>query len=274
MNIGIVGLLPEQVRLVQQEFPQHALRFLSKDNESETIQFAKGCDKVVMMTNFIGHHIQDRVPQPKRVFVTGGMTKLKNTLKTLPAAIGQPPMPSPATTAAKSAKPAPEYADLVDWSALDNANVGEEIRIARPPRVSLKLFNMRVTAGRSYRKSHMGIVTTPHRIVDGFAVMKVKEKTAPTKGKHVAALETPPSQPTPEPTAETAPMQQVITLRDTQQQATVSLANPRESAFWQSVFVETLKQWPGAPITTIATRADEAMQAYACRAVSAVNASH
>lgn len=268
MNIGIVGLLPEQVRIVQQEFPQHALRFLSKDNEQETTQFAKGCDKVVMMTNFIGHSIQDRVPQPKRVYVTGGMTKLKSTLKTLPAVKGQPPVAT-ATQATQPAKTARSTDDSVDWSALDDPllQVGQVIKIERPKRVTIKSFDMRITAGRSWRKMKYGLVTTPHKIVDGFAIFKVKALPAT-----VAPVETPTPQPDAATTPESTPVQLVNLMPNTQ--ATPTLANPRESAFWQSVFVETLKQWPGAPIVTIAARADEAMQAYACRAVAAVNASH
>lgn len=267
MQIGIVGLLPEQVRIVQQEFPQHSLRFLSKDRESETNAFTKGCDKVVLMTNFIGHHMQDRVPLPKRVFCSGGMTKLRNTLKSLPAIKGQPPM---TTAQPQTAKPSAPADDAVDWSPFDAAlNVGDEIRIARPKRITIAAFDVRITAGRSYRKKHHGVTTTPQKMVDGFAVMRVKA----IEKQPVAAVETPTAHLVPAPQPESTAMQ--LITRDTQATTQApTLANPRESAFWQSVFVETLKQWPGAPIHTIAQRADEAMQAYACRAVSALNSSH
>jgi hypothetical protein len=253
MNIGIVGLLPEQVRFVQQEFPGHALKFLSKDNESEMGNFAKGCDKVVLMTKFIGHHIQDRVQPSKRILLTGGVTKLKATLSKLPS-------PVKLTTPTPQAKPAPiAAASEVDWSPLDTAKLGDEVRIARPASVSLKAFDMRVIAGRSYRKKTRGIVTTPHRMVDGFAVMTIREMRTCTDGP--AAIE----QATPTPTSEETTMQLEhlqTGMPVVQGVAPVSLADSRAAAFWQSVFLETVKQWPGAPVDLCASRADEAVAAY------------
>lgn len=268
MNIGILGLLPEQVRQVQLEFPAHALRFLSKDRQSETGTFAKGCDKVVLMTKFIGHDMQDRVPPSKRLFVNGGIVGLRRELQKMPT-------PARDVTPAKASPLTlpPANADAVDWSPLDNAQVGDVVRIARPSRVSIKLFEGRVTAGRSYRKKTRGIVTTAHKMVDGFAVMTVKAVGKAPTPDAVATIETGPPDATP-PTApqENAAMQIAV---EVQRPLSVSptLAHPRESAFWQSVFVETMRQWPGAPIDTIAARADEALRAYNARATLAMQSS-
>jgi hypothetical protein len=250
MNIGIVGLLPEQVRFVQQEFPGHALKFLSKDNESEMGNFAKGCDKVVLMTKFIGHHIQDRVQPSKRILLTGGVTKLKATLQKLPS-------PVKTTTPPPQARPVVATSSEVDWSPLDAATAGAEIRIARPASVSLKQFDMRVTAGRSYRKKTRGIVTTPHRMVDGFAVMTVKEvRTCMT----ATADEQEPAPNSEGQTMQLETLQAGVPVVGNVER--VSLADGRAAAFWQSMFLETVKQWPGAPVELCAQRADEAVAAY------------
>ena len=259
MNIGIVGLLPEQVRFVAQEFPAHSLKFLSKDNESEMGNFAKGCDKVVLMTKFIGHHIQDRVQPSKRILLTGGVTKLKATLQKLPTPVKltTPPRPAPA--------PAKHAPDVVDWSPLYAATeVGQEIRIPRPPRLSIAAFSGRLTVGRSYIKKQRGIVTTPHKMIDGFAVMTVCEMRTCNTTKPAESQAAP---------SEGQAMQQIETTQTVLPAISaeaVSLADNRAAAFWQSVFLETVKQWPGAPVDLCASRADEAVAAYRSRIIGRV----
>lgn len=276
MQIGICGLLPDQVRWVQQEFPQHALRFLDKDHESEALTFAKGCDKVVLMTKFIGHHLQDRVQPSKRILVTGGTTKLKQVLAKLPtpakdvtpARASHPTLPASLT--AKPALPSRKgrwgVDEVVDYSELLHpTHVGQVITIKRPKSCTLAAFNMRVSNARTRAKKH-GIVTTPHKMVDGGAVMTIK-----AIGNVAVHATAPPETAPPEATQETEAMQIAV---DVQRSVAVvpALTQARESAFWQSVFVETMKQWPGAPIDTIAARADEALRAYNARAGMTVSA--
>jgi len=277
MKIGILGLLPEQVRMVQQEFPQHSLHFLNRDREGETRTFAKGCDKVILMTKFISHTIQDRIPERKRLFCNGSVSGLKSEILKLPTpckviAMPQPiPMsqrkPAPAAAPVISKKPGKQTLppdEIVDWSPLDNAKPGETVRIKRPAKVTIALFDGRVTAGRCYRKKHFGVHTTPHKIVDGYAVMTVKDRTL----EAVAALETGALQPSRPDTPQEEAAVQVFT--DTQRNLTTAPAlQARESAFWQSAFIETMRQWPGAPVETIAARADECLRAYTSRAAMA-----
>lgn len=270
MNIGICGLLPDQVRWVQQEFPQHSLRFLDKDAESQASTFAKGCDKVVLMTKFIGHHLQDRVPPSKRVLVTGGTTKLRSVLNTMPTPVRMT-TPPPAPKAA-----AVVQAGDVDYSPMLNANVGDTVTIIRPKSCTLKAFEWRLANARTRAKKIHGIVTTVPKSVDGGMQLTIKAKST-----------TLPKEDAPPAVATSATDQQDSAVPSTPQETTqmqiaIETARPiavvpvltqaRESAFWQSVFVETMKQWPGAPIDTIAARADEALRAYNARTGMTVSA--
>lgn len=257
MNIGIVGLLPEQVRIVQQEFPAHALKFLSKDNESETVNFTKGCDKVVLMTKFIGHHIQDRVPPSKRVLLTGGITKLKSTLQKFPTPV-KVTMGTKPTLPTSLAPTQKKRVNQIDWSPLNHAKTGDVIRIDRPKAMTRDAFEKRCGVQRSYAKTNHGVVSKPQRLLDGYALITVTE-VRHVNGSAPATAKRPPK----------VDDMQIEMHRST---TAPMLTQARESAFWQSVFVETMKQWPGAPIDTIAARADEALRAYNARA--AVGAAH
>lgn len=276
MQIGILGLLPEQANAVQEEFPDHALRFLSKDHQSNAGTFAKGCDKVVLMTRFIGHDMMDHVPMKKRVFCNGSVSSLKSQLlklPTVPKVTQMAPKPAPVTSSTahknpgKMTLPADE---LVDWTPMDVAKMGEEVRIKRPAKVTIKLFDGRITAGRSYRKAKWGIETTPHKIVDGYAVFKIKDTRAAMAKKlghpdPVAASATPvPDATPPVNQQEAAPVE--IYADNQRALSTAPALQARESAFWQSAFIETMRQWPGAPVETIAARADECLRAYTSRA--------
>ena len=277
MNIGILGLLPEQVRFVQQEFPHHSLRFLEQDELAKAPQFAKGCDKVIVLTKFVSHDIVGRIPKQKAV-VLGSQSstqKLKQVLSTLPTPVKTTTPPAPALPAKKTQtfiragkEVVRDVGNEVDWSPLDTAQQGDEVRIARPSAVTLKAFEQRLTAGRSYRKAKRGIVTTPHKIVDGFAVMTVTAvRTCETAPPDATA-------PT-EATQEAAPMQTEIAIEVQRPVVAIPvLTQGRESAFWQSMFIETAKQWPGAPIETIAARADEALRAYNVRASGLQSVQH
>lgn len=282
MNIAICGLMPEQVRIVQQEFPKHSLRFLDLDHQRGPAikNAAKGCDKVILMTGgagLVSHATQDQVPPSKRLIVRGGIQKLRAELQKLPTPVrdvtpvkaSMPTLPASLPTAKtqtfkRNGQTIVRNMDEIDYSVFDGVSVGDEVRIKRPSSVTLKQFDQRITAKRSNLKKH-GMVTTPHKMLDGFAVTTVKA-LAPTKGKRVAASETAAPQPAAPVEQETATMQIAV---EVQRPVAVSgapvLTSSRESAFWQSMFIETAKQWPGAPVETIAARADEALRAYNAR---------
>lgn len=264
MNIGILGLLPEQVRFVQQEFPNHALRFLEQDAIKTAPQFAKGCDKVVVLTKFIGHAIVDRIPARKKVVIHGGAQKLKAYLSAQPTPVKVIVPPKPIATEPTREGRARDYTNEVDYAPLLAAAVGDEVRIARPAKCTLASFAKRIEVKRSTFKKVHGVRTSVARIVDGFAVMKVLE---------IRTRETAPPESQTAPTNEIAPMQNEVTVQPLQGITGLpSLPDARSAAFWQSVFVETVKQWPGAPIEMCAARADEAVSAYRSRTMGIVSA--
>lgn len=285
MNIAICGLMPEQVRIVQQEFPKHSLRFLDLDHQRGPAikNAAKGCDKVILMTGgagLVSHATQDQVPPSKRLIIRGGIQKLRAELQKLPTPVrdvtplrGTAPtlpasMSSPKVlTYKRNGKTMTRSMDEVDFSPFASIKVGDEVRIERPKTCTIKQFDNRLTAKRCTLKRH-GILTTPHRIHDGYAVTTVKAMP-------VATPATPaPDAAAPSAAQKTQPMQTTIEVQRPVANGAPVLVQARESAFWQSVFVETMRQWPGAPIDTIAARADEALRAYNSRASVSVGDRH
>jgi hypothetical protein len=277
MQIGILGLLPDQARLVKKEFPRHALRFLSKDRDADAKQFVKACDRVILMTKFISHDLQSKVPERKRLFCNGSVAGLKDQISKLPTPVktivAKPvismPTPSPAPASVSGPVQESESNTSVDWKPLETAKVGDVVTIQRPANVTVDKFLQRISAGRSYRKSHFGVHTTPHAYMDNHAVFSVT-KIDPEKVKAVAAVETPVGEDAPEPKAEGANM----LTRNVQTTHPTMLGNSQEIALWQSVFTETLKQWPGAPVEMIASRADDAVKALLARVAVSGRASH
>lgn len=288
MNIAICGLQPEQVRIVQQEFPKHSLRFLDLDHQRGPAikNAAKGCDKVILMTGgagLVSHTTQDQVPPSKRLIVRGGIQKLRAELQKLPTPVrdvtpakaSAPTLPASmnARTFTRNGKTIVRSTDEIDYSPFEGAQAGDTVQIKRPASCTLKQFDQRISAKRSNLKKH-GIVTSMHKILDGYAVITIKAVTAP-KAKAVATPETTAPQPAAPPEQETAAMQVHVEVQRPVAVANGTvLATGRESAFWQSVFVETMKQWPGAPIDTIAARADEALRTYNARASVTVGDRH
>jgi hypothetical protein len=259
MNVGIMGLLPEQVRMVQQEFPRHALRFLRSDDIGRAAEFVKGCDRIVLMTKFISHSMQDHVPPKKRVLIDGGITKLKSYLQTLPTPVKDVPVPQakPAPTPAANAKPTSKFGSgprdqQIDFSSLYNAKVGDVITLKRPAQVTLKQFDNRISATRSYVLKTYGVKTTTHKIGDGVATMKcvakvapkkppqysmgyrrdVEVATAPAPAVSLLGTATPALQPAP------GPMQNALDARP----APPVLRDEAVAQFWREVFLERLRR--------------------------------
>lgn len=283
MNVGIMGLLPEQVRMVQQEFPRHALRFLRSDDIGRAAEFVKGCDRIVLMTKFISHSMQDHVPPKKRVLIDGGITKLKSYLQTLPTPAKDVPVPQakPAPTPAANAKPTSRFGSgprdqQIDFSSLYNAKVGDVITLKRPAQVTLKQFDGRISATRSYALKVYGVKTSPHKIGDGIATMKCIAKVAPRKPaqysqgirREVEVVKAPApavallGTTTPElqqPELQPGPMQNAL---DARAATTLQLADESTAQFWREVFVERLRRVSeGVPVASVISDADAAVRA-------------
>lgn len=268
MNIAICGLLPEQVRFVQQEFPKHSLRFVDIDAQTgpSMKQAAQGCDKVILLTNFINHTTQSLVPPSKRILVRGGISKLRAQLNKMPTPVKTIATPAPVATA-----PAVQKGD-VDYSPMKDRAIGDRVVIMRPRTCTLAQFEMRLANARS-RWKKLGVHTSPPKKVEGGMAFTITAMRAP-EAPVVATSETAPAQPAPSTPPETADMQQIAV--EVQRPVAVApvLTQARESAFWQSVFVETMKQWPGAPVDIIAARADEALRAYTGRVAVSLGDRH
>lgn len=87
LSITVVGLLPGQAHLIKNEFKFMKLHFLTSDagHGKKLIALAKSNDYVVQMVDFIRHAVGDSVKSVSNnwVYVSGGMTKLRETLNEL-----------------------------------------------------------------------------------------------------------------------------------------------------------------------------------------------
>lgn len=93
MSIAIVGLLPAQAEIASTWDVSKALdiKFVAKDRGDKALaDIAARVDRVVLMTKFIDHAMSDKVPFKKRVFVSGGMTALRNELSRLAKSVISP----------------------------------------------------------------------------------------------------------------------------------------------------------------------------------------
>lgn len=83
-RILIVGLKPQQAGMMVNEFPGMDLRFVDSGKEPQSVDGKLGhTDVVIAMTNFISHSIEDHLKKhPNYIRVSGGMDKLRETLKT------------------------------------------------------------------------------------------------------------------------------------------------------------------------------------------------
>jgi len=81
-RVVVVGALGEQARMLEQEFGDALdIRCLDKNvTDFRLRQVAETARKVVLWTNFVGHHHQNNIPRDKLEPVTGGMTKMREKL--------------------------------------------------------------------------------------------------------------------------------------------------------------------------------------------------
>lgn len=109
MKIGIVGLIPPQIKQLEARLPGYDLTFLPRDIESKPANvttFCKSMDKVILVTKFLGHKTQDHVPNSKRVLVSGGASMIIRRIKEL---MGCPASQIPINVAPPSEIPASAF---------------------------------------------------------------------------------------------------------------------------------------------------------------------
>lgn len=87
MGVTVVGLLPGQAHMIKNEFRFIKLTFVQADarNSSQLTALSKGDNTVIFMTDFIRHASVEavRAVHGNWVYVTGGMTSLRDKLREL-----------------------------------------------------------------------------------------------------------------------------------------------------------------------------------------------
>jgi len=185
VKIGIIGLLPEQAHYVKQQFPNYAIEFLPREREREAAAFAQRHSKVVLMTKFISHSVQNAVPIHKRVHISGGTTALAKWLNTQASAVTV----TKPTPVHKEPEMAPAANDKpLDFAPLKTLDIGESLVLKRPKQTTLKGFEANVNSTRSYYKTKHGVITVVE-FKEGSATITVVERNKPSKkkGEQVAA---------------------------------------------------------------------------------------
>lgn len=153
MSIAVIGLLPDQIQKAMSWDVTRRLgvHYVPKDRMKSSIdEVVRSNDAVVMMTKFINHNIQDKIPPAKRRFVDGGLTKLRDQLETMlhaQAIAGLPTANTKPTTSVEkreeAVKPAKaveatlpiihlrryEASGRIDWQPLVDLEVGQRAAI-------------------------------------------------------------------------------------------------------------------------------------------------
>lgn len=87
MGVTVVGLLPGQAHMIKNEFRFIKLTFVQADarNSNQLTALSKGDNTVIFMTDFIRHASVEavRAVHGNWVYVTGGMTSLRDKLREL-----------------------------------------------------------------------------------------------------------------------------------------------------------------------------------------------
>lgn len=87
MGVTVVGLLPGQAHMIKNEFRFLKLTFVQADarNSNQLTALSKGDNTVIFMTDFIRHASVEavRAVHGNWVYVTGGMTSLRDKLREL-----------------------------------------------------------------------------------------------------------------------------------------------------------------------------------------------
>lgn len=235
MKIGVVGLLSDQAQRVQHDFPMHDLRFFSKDR-GDMDAFIAGVEKVVLMTKFIGHSMQDKVPMRKRVLLTGGETKLKDWLKTAPGKVITVTPPQPAVDTIKESA-MPRGKPMTDWSFLKKHKVGDNVVIKRPPHLTADSWQQKIDAGRSYYKTKHGIHTTPKLVAGGVQLTITKvEEVAKKSSKRSVVTDAPVTTPAEGPMPAAVP---AMTM------AMPGVITDTRRAFWRNIIEARTTTMPG-----------------------------
>lgn len=83
MDITVIGLKPDQERLIEREFVHHEFSFISSTSGKKTLS-VPNTDSVLLMTKFCSHSQQDAVREhPGLTFVNGGLSSLRELLRNL-----------------------------------------------------------------------------------------------------------------------------------------------------------------------------------------------
>lgn len=94
-KVAIVGLLKNQQRMIEREFPEFDLRFFKPNGNGSqyTGKLCKNADFVLGMTGFMSHstddHIKNTIVRERYIRVPGGMTQLRDELTKLYVGITQ-----------------------------------------------------------------------------------------------------------------------------------------------------------------------------------------
>jgi hypothetical protein len=277
-KILIAGLLPQQIRTINNSFPGRGLQFLHKDSQRKLSSIVPEVDRVVLMQKFISHEVSDQVPREKRVLVPGGMTNLKRILEQqlaipdeilrgersatqqklrnngVPLAVGpEVTAPPPGTTMMApgkngSRRELPKHkGGHRDWTVLLTAEAGE-VFFMPYGKDDQKRVEQRVQVTRSAYKLRSGLLTKQRKVAGGIEI----EVLGPSKKAQQTAE--PPAQ-------QTAPAQQVVAEPPTQASLPQFLRD-----FWIDAYLAALKATPGLVREKAAAEsADAAVAAYTAR---------
>jgi hypothetical protein len=104
LSITVVGLLPGQAHMIKNEFKFIKLHFVTSDagHGKKLTSLAKTNDYVVQMVDFIRHAVGESVKSVSGnwIYISGGMTKLREKLAELHLRHGAATIPPLATQAA------------------------------------------------------------------------------------------------------------------------------------------------------------------------------
>jgi hypothetical protein len=230
MRVAIIGLLPAQARIIQDEFPDLDLRISHQDarvSASLAAIAANGADKAIIMTRFVAHKQIGLIKDP--IYVNGAMSSLRKVLRTM-----QPPCQK-ASLIEQAATMVHIPHEPNDFKKLRDAKVGDVLEFHRPPHHDIKTWSKTLARMTTFYRNKYGI-TTELSQKDGKAEIMIVSVDKGTPEKSPSVM--PKAQP-----------------------ATPPVANDLDRRFWQEVFLQAQRNNPGSDAITHARQADAAIDA-------------
>jgi hypothetical protein len=186
VKVAVAGLLKGQHGQVGvRSYPNLDIRFANKEDKtgSANDDLFKSADRIVLMGKFISHSLSGRVDRTKSILLHGGMGKLRSTLSHLNAA-------APVVREARLEdshqygvrNEMPKDQKQTEFKAkFDAAKPGDVLEFKRPPTTSLVAWGKRGEAIRSYYKLNKGI-HSDMEMREGVLRFLITKITPPLKG--------------------------------------------------------------------------------------------